>query len=119
MDDPDKQWREEIAPRVRAAKKERERRLVGQEDRVARIERLIFDQDPIGINFGDNDDEYRPEAETITLRSPEASTETELLRIIHEEFVTWFGESVAGPITRYERIASEIWELLHEAPSPE
>jgi hypothetical protein len=39
VDDPDKQWQEEVAPRVRAAKKERERRLVGQEDRVARIER--------------------------------------------------------------------------------
>ena len=86
---------------------------------MARVERLLFDQDPIGINFEDNDDEYRSEAETITLRSAEASTETELLRIIHEEFVTWFGESVSGPITRYERVASEIWELLDGAPAPE
>jgi len=79
--DPDRQRREEIAPRVKAARGERQRRLVGQEDRVAKLERLLFEHDPIGINFEENDDEYRSEAETITLRLPEASTEAELLRI--------------------------------------
>jgi hypothetical protein len=113
VDDPDRQWREEIAPRIKAAKDERQRRLVGQEDRVSSIERLLFDQDPIGINFVENTDEYQPEAETITLRLPEVSTKADLLRIVHEEFVAWFGESTAGPINRYERITSEIWALLH------
>jgi hypothetical protein len=111
-DDPDRLWRDQIAPQVKAAKEERRRLLVGQEDRVASLERLLFVLDPIGINFEENADEYLPEAETITLRLPEASTETELLRIVHEEFVQWFGESTAGPINRYERIASEIWALL-------
>jgi hypothetical protein len=87
VDDPDRQWREEIAPRIRAAKEERQRRLVGQQDRLASSERLLSDQDPNGINFEDNTDEYRAEAETITLRLPEASTKAELLRIVHEEFV--------------------------------
>jgi hypothetical protein len=112
VDDPDRQWLEEIAPRIRAAKEDRQRRLVGQQDRVASIERLLFDQDPIGINFAENTNEYRPEAETITLRLPEASTKAELLRIVHQEFVAWFGESTAGPMNRYERITSEIWALL-------
>ena len=112
VDDPERQWREEIAPLIRARKEERQRGLVGQEDRVASIACLLFDQDPIGINFVDNTDEYRSEAETITLRLPETSTKAELLRIVHEEFVMWFGESTAGPMTRYERIASGIWSLL-------
>jgi hypothetical protein len=56
---------------------------------------------------------YQPEAETITLRLPEVSTKADLLRIVHEQFVAWFGESTAGPINRYERITSEIWALLH------
>jgi len=112
-DDPDWQWREEIAPRVKAAKEERQRRLSGQEERVAQLEKLLFENDPIGINFEENVDEYRAEAETITLRLPEATTEAELLRMIHEEFVRWFGKSTAGPTTSYERIASHIWELLH------
>ena len=110
-DDRDRQW-QEIAPRVKAAAEERQRQLVGQEDRVVSLERLFFARDPIGINFSENADEYRPEAETITLRLPEASSETELLWIVHEEFVRWFGESTAGPINRYEGIASEIWGLL-------
>jgi len=115
--DPDRQWREEIAPQVKAAKEERQRRLVGQENTVAQLEGLLFQHDPIGINFEENVDEYRTEAETITLRLPEATTEAELVRIIHEEFVRWFGESTAGPTTRYERIASQIWELLHGPPA--
>ena len=112
MDDPGRQWREGIAPLIRARKEERQTRLVGQEDRVASIACLLFDQDPVRINFVDNTDEYRTEAETITLRLPQTSTKAELLRIVHEEFVMWFGESTAGPVTRYERIASEIWALL-------
>jgi hypothetical protein len=82
--DADIRWTEEIAPQIRAAKAERARRLVGQEDLVVRLERLLFERDPIGINFDSNTDEYRAEAETITLRLPEARTETDLLQIIHE-----------------------------------
>ena len=109
--DPDREWREEIAPRVKAAKEERARLLVGQESRVVNLEEVLFQHDPIGINFGENVDEYRPEAETITLRLPEASTMDDLLRIVHEEFVRWFGQSVAGPISRYEDITAEIWAM--------
>lgn len=104
----DELWSQEIRPRIKADKGERLRRLVGQEDRVTQLERLLFEHDPIGINFEDNTDEYRPEAETITLRLPEAASEVDLLRIIHEAFVQWFGSPTAGPISRYQRIASEI-----------
>jgi hypothetical protein len=114
--DADVRWTEEIAPQIRAAKADRARRLVGQEDLVARLEGLLFEHDPIGINFESNTDEYRAEAETITLRLPEARTEAELLRVIHEEFLRWFGESTAGPVARYEGIASEIWLILHGGP---
>jgi hypothetical protein len=113
--DSDRQWLEEIAPRVQAAKEERERLLVGQEDMVAALEQLLFERDPIGINFEENADEYRLEAETITLRLPEAATEGDLCRIIHQEFVRCFDADLAGPPTRYEGIASEIWAILSEA----
>ena len=84
---------------------------MGQEDLVASIEELLFRHDPILINFGHNTDEYRPEAETITLRLPEAATEQDLQRIVHEEFVHWFGN--AGPVEHYESIAREIWRSRH------
>lgn len=110
--DSDRQWREEIAPRIKAAKEERQRRLVGQEETVAQLESLLFKDDPIGINFEENVDEYRAEAETITLRLPEATSEAELLCIVHEEFVRWFGVDTAGPPSRYAGIASEIWSIV-------
>ena len=110
----DRIWRWELAPQVRAAKEERAKKLVGQEDLVGGIERLLFEEDPVNINFEVNLDEYRPEAETITLRLREASTEPELLPIVHQEFVAWFGEDVAGPMIKYERIASAIWEFYSQ-----
>jgi hypothetical protein len=115
--DPHRLWRDEIAPRMKAEGQERKRRLSGREELVKRIEHLLFERDPIGINHGINPDEYRSEAETITLRSPDASTESELLQIIHEEFVKWFDESIAGPISKYEGITAEIWKLLHQTPT--
>jgi hypothetical protein len=113
----DRIWRWELAPLVRAAQEERAKKLVGQEDLVASIERLLFEEDPININFGSNEDEYRAEAETITLRLPEAADEGQLLRIVHEEFVWWFGDDTAGSVDRYESPASKIWSLTHEKPA--
>lgn len=77
---------------------------------MAGIEELLFRHDPIGINLEHNTDEYRPEAETITRRLSEATTEHDLQRIIHEEFQHWFAAS-AGPVERYDSIAREIWQI--------
>lgn len=89
----------------------RERALVGQEWMVAKIEALLFRHDPIGINFEKNTDEYRPEAQTITLRLPEATSADDVRRITHEEFVHWFDVETAGPPEQYSAIAQEIWAL--------
>ena len=88
---------------------ERRKLLIGQEPLVAHLEALLFRHDPIGINFGENTDEYHPEAETIAIRLPEAGDERELLHLVHEEFVRWFTASVAGSPERYTDIAHEIW----------
>lgn len=84
--------------------------LAGQQGLVAKIEELLFRHDPIGINLGHNTDEYRPEAETITRRLSEATTEHGLQRVIHEEFLHWFAAD-AGPVERYDSIARETWQL--------
>ncbi|MDN4471845.1 hypothetical protein [Demequina zhanjiangensis] len=96
---------------VRAESLARERALVGQEELVARVEELLFRHDPIGINFEENTDEYRAEAQTIVMRLPEAADVDDLRRIVHEEFVRWFDAQVAGPPERYAAIAREIWAL--------
>lgn len=40
----------------------REQAVPGQESLVARVQEILFDEDPIGINFGSNIDEYELEA---------------------------------------------------------
>lgn len=74
----------------------RQQLLAGHQGLVARIEDLLFRHDPIGLNLEHNTDEYRPEAESITRRLSKATTEHDLQRIIHEEFLYWFSAS-AGP----------------------
>lgn len=72
---------------------------------------LLFRYDPIGINFGVNSDEYEPEAASILPRLEEAGTAEDLRRIVHEEFIRWFGMS-AGPESDYADIARELWVLI-------
>jgi hypothetical protein len=109
-DQVEAQWRT-VPDGVARARQTRQQLLTGQQGLVASIEDLLFRHDPIGINFDHNTDEYRPEAETITLRLPEAATEHDLRRIIHEELVRWFDASIAGPVERYDSIAREVWQI--------
>ena len=57
---------------------------------------VLYEEDPIGIGFGDNADEYDPEAFTILPRLADCRSAEELRTVIHEEFVRWF-ETLIGP----------------------
>jgi hypothetical protein len=73
---------------------------------------LLFHVDPIGIAFdNENQDEYDPEAGTILPRLKTCKSAGDALRVVHEEFVRWFGVSTAGPQEHYRTIAAEIWQL--------
>jgi hypothetical protein len=75
------------------------------------VEAILFKHDPIRINLGGNTDEYDPEVGTILPRVKDANSESDVVTIIHEEFVRWFGVKIVGdreqPI--YRKIASEVW----------
>ena len=116
-DNADLVWQEQFVPPIKAAAEERKRLVAGHEDIVAFVEALLFEEDPIGINFEENVDEYRPEAESITIRLREATSRGELRRMVHEEFVRWFDPKTAGPEERYERIGNAIWDA--HGPRPE
>jgi hypothetical protein len=76
----------------------------------ADVSRLLHEADPIGlIAMGAPDDEYDPEVSTILPRLREASTAVDVQRIVHEEFVQWFGADIAGPLTGYADVAERIW----------
>lgn len=77
---------------------------------MAAVSALLFEFDPVGINFEDNTDEYDPEAETIVIRalaSPPLSVE-QLTDVVHAEFVHWFGSDTAGPRASYVELAAEL-----------
>lgn len=72
---------------------------------------LLFRHDPIHINFGGNTDEYEPEAGTILPQLKTCHSENDVLRVVHKEFVNWFGAEIAGSENIYTAIAAEIWDL--------
>lgn len=78
------------------------------------VDGAIRQEDPIGLlRLGAPADEYDPEVGTILPRLKSASSQSELRRIIHQEFLHWFGESTAGPESAYEGIANDIWEKYY------
>lgn len=78
----------------------------------AEVEEILFRLDPVGINFGDNTDEYGSEVGTIVPRLEDASSEADVHRIVYEEFVRWFDEAIAGDPNKqaYKEAAKEIWQ---------
>ncbi len=77
----------------------------------SRLEEILYHTDPLGLNFGDNPDEYSSEVNTILPRLHHARSEKDVLSIVHEEFVRRFDSDTAGPISnpKYSEAAKEIW----------
>ncbi len=78
---------------------------------VDEVEALLHRHDPVGIGFGDNPDEYRPEAQSIVARLPRARSVDDVRTLVHGEFVRWFDQDTAGPADRYEVIARDVWAV--------
>lgn len=99
-------WDREAIRRERVALKCAYRRA------YALLGEILFREDPIGINFEVNTDEYEPEVGTILPRLHEACSVDGVRRIVHEEFVKWFGPAIAGPPERYQVVAESVWTQL-------
>ena len=89
---------------------ERERALLRARfgDSYLKLQALLFEDDPIGINFGDNTDEYNPEVRTILPRLASCRTADDVQTVVHAEFCRWFDADIAGPRERYSAIAARI-----------
>ena len=76
----------------------------------ADVSHLLREADPLDlIAMGAPDDEYDPEVSTILPRLREARAAVDVQRIVHEEFVRWFGADLIGPLTDYAEVAEKIW----------
>lgn len=79
-------------------------------DLYDRLLEIFFRLDPMGINFEVNTDEYDPEVRTVIPRIAEADSPVVLCRIIHQEFVRWFGRTGTGEEEDYQALAQEVWQ---------
>ena len=97
---------------VNEARVAREVLKTAYRDAFMRLAQILFEEDPIGINFEDNTDEYEPEAGTILPKLRDCETVEQVQFVIYTEFVRWFDVEIAGPPDRYrsaaERIRAEI-----------
>ena len=75
------------------------------------VSTLLFQHDPIGINFDTNTDEYDPEARTILPRLGACRSSADVLAVVLEEFHRWFGEDIHEHSAPYRQIAADIWVL--------
>jgi hypothetical protein len=82
---------------------------------VAAVERAINDADPIGLlEGGAPADEYSSEIGTIVPRVVNVQSADEIISVLHEEFLRWFGKETAGPRHAYEAPARHIWGAVLE-----
>ncbi len=62
------------------------------------------------INFGLSEDAYDPETATILLQLGGVQDKTELLDLVHQEFVRWTSEVIAGEKNTYKKLVNAIYE---------
>jgi hypothetical protein len=113
-----REWLDDnMANGLESERASRERLRSDHAELFASVSAILFECDPIGINFEDNIDEYDAEAGSISPRLRECSTEGDVRRIIHEEFRKWFSDT-AGEESRYTDCARKVWALLQSQQLP-
>ena len=82
---------------------------------VSAVEHAINGADPIGLlDTGAPADEYSPEIGTILPRLAGVQGVSDVTSVLHEEFVRWFDQGIAGPRDAYEAPAHRIWAAILE-----
>ncbi|MHB0935948.1 MAG: hypothetical protein ACYDCO_12685 [Armatimonadota bacterium] len=72
---------------------------------------ILLAEDPIGIYYDINPDEYDPEIGSILPRLKNCKSVADMHDVVYQDFVRWFGPRTAGAKERYQRIAERIWSL--------
>lgn len=104
------EWPPEVVEKVTRDRAAREAVRQRQPGLFAAVSEAMFRHDPIGINFGDNTDEYDPEAGTVIPRLSGCGSAEDVEKVLREEFSRWFGADIAGG-AHYAALAKEVWRL--------
>lgn len=81
---------------------------------AAKVNALLFDADPMRLNFGDNTDEYQIEADQITIMLNTASSADEVITIIHQVFCAFFWEDLVPTKPFFANVAISIWDTYQQ-----
>lgn len=73
---------------------------------------LLFEEDPEGLNLGDNTDEYDPEVRTILPRLGDCYSVDDVQDVVSEEFRRWFGPAPVERRSAYRSVAERIFAEL-------
>lgn len=73
---------------------------------------FLFEQDPAGINYEINPDEYEPEVGTILPRVLGAESPADIIPILREEFERWFGSGNGIENATYDDLAEGIFTII-------
>jgi hypothetical protein len=109
----------EVVKRIEDERKARQNVRATNPEFFAAVSKLMFEHDPISINFGENTDEYEAEAGSIIPRLSSCASADDVTTVVHEEFMRWFGKDTAGERSRYINLAKDIWALWQRrGPNP-
>ena len=108
------EWPPEVVEKVTRDRAAREAVRQRHPALFAAVSEAMFRHDPIGINFGNNTDEYDAEAGTVIPRLSACASAEDVEKVLKEEFSRWFGADIAGR-AQYTTLAKEVWRLWTES----
>jgi len=74
-----------------------------------RVSAILFEEDPGGVNFEINPDEYECEVDLILPLLPSCSSVSDVQRVLYDVLLRMFDEETVKNADRLERIAGLIW----------
>tara|TARA_Y100000310_G_C20278847_1_gene621618 strand:+ start:289 stop:576 length:288 start_codon:yes stop_codon:yes gene_type:complete len=79
-----------------------------------KLRKIFNNHDPIGIycDKETNFDEYDPEIEGLIIRFNRSKNLDDFTSKIHTVFVNMFDKDIAGPKSKYNKLAKEVYNLL-------
>src|SRR3954447_19041813 len=93
-----------------------QRRSAVPDQLATEVEALLYRHDPVGIAFGDNPDEYRPEASSIAGRLHRAGSVDDVRTLVRGALARWVGGGRPGDTERFDGIARDLWALGRGRP---
>ncbi len=83
---------------------------------AAKVNALLFDADPMRLNFGDNTDEYQIEADHIVEMLHTAQSANEVTDMVFQVFSACFGNEVTPRKETFSPVATKIWLVYNQPP---